>query len=94
MERVDDNDEYGSVSESNIEEDHCLIFWNPNDDGTPTSENLTAFLSGMQLCNKFDSLSNGCQDTFSSKTDILFPLIAFERKITYVLELTNTSTNL
>ena len=46
-----------------------------------------AFISGMQLCGSINNLNKGCQDSFSTKTGILFPLIAFEQKITYVLEL-------
>ena len=37
LEGADKNDDYGLMSESNIEEDYYLIFWNQNDNEAPTS---------------------------------------------------------
>ena len=78
-----------------VRTDTCLMFWNIDLNGFQNKiEYLThadAFLTGMEHC---DSLSGSVMHgdhSYFSKLGILFPLIAFERKMTYILGITHQS---
>ena len=74
-------------------ENECLIVWSHDDRGfLRKSESLSqaeAFLSGMNLCMDHDYLRKRVvveKNSYTRKTGILFPLIALEQKIPYILE--------
>ena len=71
-------------------ENKCLIIWSPDDEGLLKElESLSqaeAFLSRKRVM--------VAKSSYSSKTGILFPLIALEQKIPYILESATASPSL
>ena len=94
LENLDNENIIPPISAMNIEKDYCLIFWTQDDAGLSTiSEFLThadAFLSGMELWRYGIQLGFKEKSSFTSKIGVLLPLLAYERKTPYVLDLNDS----
>ena len=94
LESLDNDNIMSPISANNIEKDYCLIFWTQDDAGLSTiSEYLThadAFLSGMEHWRYGIQLDFKEKSSFTSRIGVVLPLLAYERKIPYVLDLNDS----
>ena len=90
VDSVNENLDFEPVKVDNVRCDTCLIFWNYDENGLPIKiyhvTHADAFIDGMNLCQNLGKSTIAEENSFFKKTGILFPLIALERKMTYILQ--------